>query len=92
MTSVVFGVCTVATLVSIGLVLALDSWVFVVLTAAIGFNVWALIVSERHGFVRSTQLRRAFEPERHFNAAQVLAVVAYLMAQVVAGAYALLSA
>lgn len=92
MTSVVFGTCTVTSLLSIGLVLAFGHWSFAVLVLSVGYNIWALIISERHGFVRSSQLRRAYEPERHFNAAQVLTVVVYVMAQFGVGAYALLTA
>ena len=65
-------------------------WFLFLVAASLLFNVWALIVSERRGFVRSNQIRRAFEPNRHFNAAQVFIVSALIMIQLAGAAFILL--
>lgn len=91
MTSVVFATCSLASLLSIVLVLLLGNLLLVLLALSVGYNVWALVVSERHGFVKTNQIRRAFEPERHFNAAQVFVIVVLIMVQVGTAAYALLT-
>ncbi len=89
-TSVVFALCTGVTIASILLLFLLGRWALILLVLSVGFNIWSLLVSERRGFVRSNQIRRAHEPQRHFNAAQVLAVLAYIMIQIGAGTYFLL--
>lgn len=91
MTAVVFTTCTVVTVLTIVLVLLFGSRMLFLAALSIGLNAWSLVTSERQGFVRSNQLRRAFEPARHFNAAQVLAVVIYIMALVGVVVFALLS-
>lgn len=90
-TNIVFVLNTVFTAITILLVLILGRWMLIGLLASIAFNVWALTVSERQGFVRSNQIRRAYEPQRHFNSAQVIAVVLYIMLQIALGAYVLLA-
>lgn len=90
MTTVVFVICTAASLASVGLALWINGWAWLLLLGAIALNLWALITSERRGFVRSNQLRRAFEPSRHFNAAQSFTIIVLIMLQVGAGAYVLL--
>ncbi len=79
-------------MISIPLLLFFGPWMLIFLLASIGFNIWALIVSERQGFVRSNQIRRAYEPQRHFNAAQVFTVVLCIMAQLGIGIYVVLVA
>ena len=43
------------------------------------------------GFVKSTQIRRAFEPARHFNGGQVFVLFATLILQAGVAAYVLLA-
>ena len=42
------------------------------------------------GFVKSRQIRRAYEPPRHFNGFQVLIVLLLVMAEFALGAYVLM--
>ena len=57
--------------------------------AAMAFTVWLLRRSETHGFVRSGQMRRAFEPERHFNGIQTMVLFGMLMVMTLVAAFAL---
>lgn len=91
MTSVVFAICSLVSLLSIALVLLLSDLLLLLLALSLVSNVWALVVSERHGFVKTNQIRRAFEPERHFNAGQVLIIVVLIMTQIGTTAYVLLT-
>jgi hypothetical protein len=54
-------------------------------------NVAAVAQSERGGFVKSNQMRRAYEPPRHFSGLQELSLLAFVMVQVSAGVYVLLT-
>ena len=65
---------------------ALGAIVFSVL-----FSVWSIWQSEQRGFVQSRQMRRAFEPARHFNGAQVLSLVVLMMAQIGLASYFLIT-
>lgn len=66
-------------------------WPWLVLTlGSFVFTIWALRRSDGKGFVKSTQIRRAFEPARHFNGAQVFVLFGTLIVQAAAAAYVLL--
>lgn len=54
------------------------------------FTIWALRRSDGRGFVKSTQIRRAFEPARHFNGAQMFVLFVTLIVQAGAAAFVLL--
>ena len=90
-TQVVFWTAVLLSLLSVALVFAADEAFLVLLGVSALFNIWSLFKSERDGFVKSNQIRRAHEPARHFNPAQVAVVVVLVMAQVGLGAYALLT-
>lgn len=59
------------------------------LVLSVLFNVWALYQSERKGFVRAREMRRAYEPPRHFNRFQVLLITVLIMGQSVFGLFVL---
>ena len=59
------------------------------IVASMAFTGWVLRRSETRGFVRSGQMRRAFEPERHFSGVQTAALFGMLMLQTLVGAFVL---
>ena len=67
------------------------SWLPLLLLV-IAFNVWSLIISEKKGFVRSRQARRAFEPPRNFNMFQTLLIFILLILQISVAVLVLLNA
>ncbi len=90
-TAVVFWSAFTLSVFSMGLLYVLGSLLLILLIISIAFNVWAVIKSDREGFVRSSELRRAHEPARHFNGAQVLVIFSLVIVQVTLGAYTFLS-
>jgi hypothetical protein len=91
-TLLVFICCILLSLASLAVLLAAGTVGLVVVAASVLANLGAILISERKGFSKTTQLRRAFEPSRHFNSAQVGAIVLLVMVQVTLGLYVLLSA
>lgn len=89
-TSFVFWTATLFSLLSVALVLALDDSLAFLLLLSILYNLWSVVKSERSGFIKTRQIRRAYEPARHFNVAQVMTVLLLAMAQFGLGAYVLL--
>ncbi len=59
--------------------------------ASFMFTIWVLRRSDGKGFVKSSQIRRAFEPARHFNGTQTFVLFVLLVVQAAAAAYILLS-
>ncbi len=84
-TTVFFSIATLVGLLARKDVLLIPMMISVV------FNIWAVAKSERDGFVKTTQMRRAYEPARHFNIAQVFAILIFVMIQVSLGLYVLLT-
>lgn len=88
---IVFFVALSASFVSIALA-AVDVVVFLVaVTASVAYNIWSLMRNERSGFVRSSEMKRAHEPSRHFSAVHVFILIAMVMLQLMAVAYVLLT-
>lgn len=54
-------------------------------------SIWAIHKSDTSGFVRTSQIRRAFESARHFNLGQVILLFGLLLVQILIGAYALIA-
>ncbi len=82
------------TSLTLGLASIAVAWVtgpvgLIAIAAAMAFIGWTLRRSETRGFVRSGQMRRAFEPERHFSGVQTAALFGMLMLQAVVGAFVL---
>jgi hypothetical protein len=91
LTMVIFVACLVLSLASLGILVAAGVPGLIAVVISVALNVGAIIISERRGFVRTTQLRRAFEPARNFNSAQVGLIVLVVMAQITAGLFVLIS-
>ncbi len=90
-TLVIFGSVIVLALASTGLTLFYGKvWIPLVLFS-VACGVASIYKSEKEGFVKSKEIRRSYEPPRHFNSAQTLTVVVLIMAQVGVCAYALLT-
>lgn len=66
------------------------SWIPLVLVSVL-LGIGAIYKSEKEGFVKSKEIRRSYEPPRHFNSAQTLTVVTLIMVQIGVCAYALLT-
>lgn len=90
-TQVIFWCTLVLTLVSIGLTAALQDSVFLLLVLSAVLNLAVLYRNERGGFVRSKELRRAYEPARHLNVAQLVVLFLGVLAQFTLGAYVLIT-
>lgn len=90
-TQVVFWGSLALSLVSLGLTVLLGDDVIVLLTVSTAANLAVLYRNEQGGFVRSRELRRAYEPARHLNAAQLITIFFAVVAQCMLGAYVLIS-
>ncbi len=89
-THLYFVVALSLALVTTALPLVLGPWLLLLTLGSFLFSIWALHRSDGKGFVKSTQIRRAFEPARHFNGAQVFVLFGVLVVQAAAAAYVLL--
>ena len=88
LTAIVFGLTLSFSMVTIVLLLLNKAPLYLVLLlVSIAFNSWSLYRSERSGFVRLKEMRRAFEPPRHFNTMQIFTVILCMMAQFGLGLY-----
>ena len=90
-TAVFFWSAIGLSVVSLALLFMLGSILLLLVAASVVFNIWTVIKSDREGFVRSSELRRAHEPARHFNGVQVFVLFSFVIVQVTLGAYVLLS-
>ncbi len=54
------------------------------------FLIWALVTNDGKGFIRSRQMRRAYEPRGSFSQMEVLILFALLMLSAFVGVYVLL--
>gem|GEM_PF-6604615 len=84
MTHIVFWTDVVISLACIFTALFRPQYALI-LAFAIFVNVWSIIQSERHGFVKAKEMRRAFEPPRHFNGFHIFIVVTLIIAEVLLG-------
>lgn len=91
LTQVVFWAAFLLTLASTSLTMAYRDDVLLLLLLSAVANLVALYRNERGGFVRSKELRRAYEPPRHFNTVQLAALFLGVLAQFTLGAYVLIS-
>lgn len=91
MTSVVFALALMLS----GASLVLDpvfNPVFPVFTAvSLFFNLWSLYRSDRGGFVKAKEMRRAYEPRRQFSGLQTFVLLLLVMSQVGTGTYVLVA-
>ncbi len=90
MTLVVFLVAIFLSVVSVGLTVTQGKWFVILLAASVLANLLSIRKSEKTGFIKTNQMRRAHEPPRHFNAAQTLSLMGIVLVQVILGAYTLL--
>ncbi|RMF56342.1 MAG: hypothetical protein D6746_12635 [Bacteroidetes bacterium] len=83
LTHIVFWTTIVFSLLALVLVLLLEAhpaW----LLASTAYNLWSVVKSETTGFVKVKEMRRAFEPPRHFSGLQILLIVILMLGQIVA--------
>lgn len=66
-------------------------WVWLT-AAAIVLQIWMLLINDRKGFIRSREMRRAYEARRHFSILETIVLFLLIMADMLAAAYALLMA
>ena len=90
-TPFVFWTATFFSLASMALVLGIGESLFFLLPLSILYDLWSVVQSERKGFVKTRQIRRAYEPARHFNGFQVLIVLLLAMVEFALGAYVLMT-
>ncbi|GIV61597.1 hypothetical protein GQ464_001600 [Rhodocaloribacter litoris] len=90
LTYVIFWSVVSISLLTAVTVLVLREHLFL-LFLSVGMNLWSLVQSERGGFVQAREMRRAFEPPRHFNGIQTLTVIFLILVQLVIAALLLLS-
>ncbi|MCA0268795.1 MAG: hypothetical protein LCH53_06215 [Bacteroidetes bacterium] len=82
-----FGLAAVLALTSLAVCYLWKPFGVIVLLLSVAYSIWAIHMSDTKGFVRSGQMRRAFEPERHFNGLQTLILMGLMMAQAFVGVY-----
>ena len=89
---VVFWLVAPFGVAGVGLPVVLDvQWVW--LTAfAVALQIWMLLINDRKGFIRSREMRRAYEARRHFSILETIVLFLLIMADLLAAAYALLMA
>ena len=89
---VVFWLVAPFGVAGVGLPVAMDvQWVW--LTGfAIVLQIWMLLINDRKGFIRSREMRRAYEARRHFSILETIVLFLLIMADMLAAAYALLTA
>ena len=76
----------------IGLPVVLSAdWVWVTGVAII-LQIWMLLINDRKGFIRSREMRRAYEARRHFSILETISLFLLIMADMLAAAYVLLMA
>ena len=90
--AVVFWMVAPLGVAGIGLpvVLSVD-WVWLT-GAAIVLQIWMLLINDRKGFIRSREMRRAYEARRHFSILETITLFLLIMADMLAAAYSLLMA
>ncbi len=89
MTHIIFWCVVLCSTLSILVVLVFQQYTFL-LGLSLVMNVWSIIQSERNGFVKAKEMRRAFEPPRHFSGFQILVVVLLILVEVGVGVIVLL--
>ncbi len=60
--------------------------------AAILLQIGMLLINDRKGFIRSREMRRAYEARRHFSILETIVLFLLIMADMLSAAYALLTA
>lgn len=90
-TAFIFWTAVLLSLLSMTAALLLGPLSLALIVPSSLFNLWCVWKSDRGGFVKSKQLRRAHEPARRFNGLQTFTVLLLLMGQIGLGTYALLT-
>lgn len=93
LTSIVFWSALFLSIISSGVAYVLqDSIWLLLLGASLLYNLWAVFTSDRTGFIREKEMRRAYEPPRHFNPLQIFITLGMVMVQLGVAAYILITA
>lgn len=92
LTLIVFCTALAGAVLSLSLPFLAGEIAGIVVTAcSVAYSIWAIWTSEHGGFVRTRQMRRAFEPQRHFNGVQVLLLLLLIMIQLGLTSYLLIT-
>jgi uncharacterized membrane protein len=89
-TQFIFTAALLAALASIVLPFALGCVALLATLASMAFSIWAIHKSDTTGFIKTSQIRRAFESARHFNIGQVILLFGLLLVQVLVVAYVMI--
>ncbi len=90
-TQAIFTLAFLLAIASLALPFVLGAWGVVGILASMVLSIWAIHKSDTTGFVRTSQMRRAFESARHFNLGQVVLLFGLLLVQILIFAYVLVS-
>jgi hypothetical protein len=90
-TQLIFTAAFLLALLSLALPFAIGTVGVAIILASMAFSIWAIHKSDTTGFIKTSQIRRAFESARHFNMGQVILLFGLLLLQVLIGAYALVT-
>lgn len=91
LTQLIFWLAVACSLVSAALIVTLGHFAIPAGVASMGFATWAIIRSENKGFLRTSQLRRAYEPARRFTPVQTGSLLALVMVQIATVMYVLIA-
>lgn len=93
LTTIVFWSALALSVISSGLafVFAEPLWL-ILLGGSLLYNLWAVFTSDRTGFIKEKEMRRAYEPPRHFNPLQIFITLGMVMVQLGVAAYLLIAA
>lgn len=82
-----FGLASLLAVGSVAACFVLKPFGVLVVLLSLAYTLWAIRTSDTKGFVRTGQMRRAFEPERHFNGLQTGVLMVLMMGQIFVGVY-----
>ncbi|MEM1269584.1 MAG: hypothetical protein AAF752_15745 [Bacteroidota bacterium] len=92
-TEMIFTVAAVLGIVGVALLFSsMSNFIRLpVLVLGFGVIVWALVKSDKEGFIKITRMPRAGDPQREFHPVQSFILVGIAIAQFTIGAYKMLT-
>jgi predicted membrane channel-forming protein YqfA (hemolysin III family) len=84
---VVFLLITPIAIAGIGTVLMIGTEWIPLSVGSIILLIWMQLINDRKGFIRSREMRRAYESRRHFSIFETLIVFILIMANMLASVY-----
>ncbi len=84
---VVFFLITPVAAAGIGTVMMIGTEWIPLSVGSIILLIWMQLINDRHGFIRSREMRRAYEARRHFSIFETLIIFVLIMGNMLASVY-----